>query len=289
MLWLMFLPVFLYYLVLHYVPMYGILMAFKDYKVKLGIWNSPWVGFKHFERLFSAHDFPNLVKNTFGISVYSLAVGFPAAILFAVLLHYLTLSKLKKTVQMVSYAPHFISTVVMCGLIAIFLDTNSGMVNKLLNVLGHESISFLGKPGMFKTIYVLSGVWQHMGWDAIIYISALAGVDYEMHEAAIIDGASKIQRIRYIDLPSIKSTIIMLLILKLGSLMSVGFEKVYLLQNNLNFSASDILSTYIYRMGLVRSDFEYSTAAGLFNTLINLVLLLSANKISRKVAGEGLW
>lgn len=289
LLWVMFLPVFIYYVVFCYQPMYGILMAFKNYKVKLGIWNSPWVGFKHFERFFSAYNFGGLIKNTLGISVYSLAIGFPAAILFALMLNYLRVNKLKKTVQMVSYAPHFISTVVICGMITILLDTNSGIVNLLLNALGYESVSFLSEPKMFKTIYVLSGVWQSMGWSSIIYISALAGVDYQMHEAAIIDGASKLQRIRHIDLPSIKGTIIMLFILNLGSLMNVGFEKVYLLQNDLNISASDIISTYTYRVGLVDSSFEYSTAVSLFNTVINMVILITSNYISRKVADESLW
>lgn len=289
LLWLMFLPVFIYYIIFCYVPMSGVLLAFKDFKAKKGIWGSPWVGLEHFERFFSGYNFGLLIKNTLSLSVYSLVVSFPIAIIFALMLNYLRLNKLKKTVQMVSYAPHFISTVVICGMITIFLDVNSGVINKFLNILGVESIAFLSEPSMFKTIYVLSGVWQQMGWSAIIYISALAGVDYQMHEAAIIDGASKIQRMRHIDLPSIKPTIVMLFILELGKLMNVGFEKVYLLQNDLNFSASDIISTYTYRVGLVKSDYGYSTAVGLFNSLINVILLVSANKISRKVTDESLW
>ena len=289
LLWIMFFPVILYYVIFCYTPMYGIVLAFKKYKMKLGIMGSPWVGLDNFERFFRAYNFWDLIGNTLGISVYSIVVGFPAAIIFALMLNYLRLGKLKKTVQMVSYAPHFISTVVICGLLSIILDTNTGMLNKLLNVIGLESISFLAEPSMFKTIYVLSEVWQSMGWSSIIYISALAGVDYQMHEAAIIDGASKLQRIRHIDLPSIKSTIVMLFILKLGNLMSVGFEKVYLLQKELNFSASDIISTYTYRVGLEQSKFEYSTAVGLFNNVINVIILVSANMISRKVADESLW
>ena len=285
----MFLPVFLYYLIFSYVPMYGILLAFKNYKVKLGILHSPWVGLSYFKRFFSGYNFWMLLKNTLGISIYSLVVGFPLAILFALLLHYLTLGKLKKVVQMVSYAPYFISTVVICGMITIFLDPSTGIVNSLLGLFGVEPISFLSEPGMFKSIYVWSGVWQGMGWSAIIYISALAGVDYEMHEAAIIDGATKLQRMRYVDLPSIMPTIVMLLILSLGGLMSVGFEKVYLLQNDLNFSASDIISTYTYRVGLIKSDYGYSTAVGLFNTIINLIILIMANTVARKVTGDGLW
>jgi putative aldouronate transport system permease protein len=288
-LWFMLLPVIIYYAIFSYAPMYGILLAFKDYKVKKGIMGSPWVGFDYFERFFSGYYFGDLIKNTLGISVYSLLVGFPLAIIFAILLHYLTIGKLKKIVQMVSYAPYFISTVVICGMLTIFMDPTSGVFNKIIGLFGHESIAFLSVPEYFKSIYVWSGVWQGMGWSAIIYISSLAGVDYQMHEAAIIDGASKLQRIRYIDLPSIKPTIIMLLILNLGSLMGVGFEKVYLLQNDLNFSASDIISTYTYRVGLINSDFGYSTAVGLFNTVINLIILVTANNVARKVTGDGLW
>ncbi len=286
---LMFLPVLIYYILFSYTPMYGILLAFKDYKVKKGILGSPWVGLAHFERFFSGYNFWTLIKNTLGISIYSLAVGFPIAIIFAIMLHYLTLGKLRKTVQMVSYAPYFISTVVICGMLNIFMDPVNGIFNQVRNLLGMESVGFLGIPGWFKSIYVWSGVWQGMGWSAIIYISSLAGVDYEMHEAAIIDGASKLQRIRLIDLPTIKPTIIMLLIMNLGNLMSVGFEKVYLLQNDLNFAASDIISTYVYRVGLVNSDFGYSTAVGLFNTVINLIILVIANTTARKVTGESLW
>ncbi len=288
-LWLMFTPVVAFYGIFHYAPMYGILMAFKDYKVRRGILGSPWVGFKYFNRFFSSYNFWNLIKNTLGISVYSLVIGFPLAIIFALLLHYLTLNRLKKTVQMVSYAPYFISTVVICGMLTIFMDPSNGVFNKVRALFGGESIAFLSVPQYFKTIYVFSGVWQGMGWSAIIYISALAGVDSQMHEAAIIDGATKLQRIRYIDLPSIQATIVMLFIMSLGSLMNVGFEKVYLLQNDLNYSASEIISTYTYRVGLVNSDFGYSTAISLFNTVINLIILISANTLSRKVTGEGLW
>ena len=289
LLWVMFLPVIVYYAIFNYAPMYGILLAFKDYKVKKGIMGSPWVGFKYFERFFSGYYFWDLIKNTLGISIYSLVVGFPLAIIFALLLHYLTLGKLKKVVQMVSYAPYFISTVVICGMLTIFMDPTNGVFNKILGIFGHESIAFLSVPEYFKSIYVWSGVWQGMGWSAIIYISTLAGVDYEMHEAAIIDGASKLQRIWYIDLPSIRPTIVMLLIMNLGSLMNVGFEKVYLLQNDLNFTASDIISTYTYRVGLINSEFGYSTAVGLFNTVINLIILVTANAVARKVTGDSLW
>lgn len=289
LLWLMFLPVFIYYLIFSYVPMYGILLAFKKFRAKKGVLGSPWVGLANFERFFEGYNFELLLKNTLGLSVYGLLLGFPITIAFALMLNYLRQKKLKKSVQLVSYAPHFISTVVICGMITIFLDPTFGIVNKLLGMIGVGPIAFLSEPGMFKTIYVISDIWQGMGWNAIIYISALAGVDYELHEAAIIDGATKLQRMRHVDIPSIRPTITMMLILQLGSIMSIGFEKVYLLQNSLNFAASDIISTYVYRVGLVNSDYGYSTAVGLFNTLINLAILVVANGVSRKVTGEGLW
>ncbi|MBQ8189415.1 MAG: sugar ABC transporter permease [Lachnospiraceae bacterium] len=288
-LYLMILPVVLYFLIFHYWPMYGIQLAFKNFRIKEGITGSPWVGLDHFERFFSAYNFKYLLWNTLSISLYSLVVGFPIPIIFALMLNYLNNKYLKKTIQMVSYAPHFISTVVICGMISIFTNVDTGVFNTLRNLVGMESVDFLAKGEWFKSIYVWSGVWQGMGWSAIIYISALAGVDYEMHEAAIVDGATKIQRMRYIDLPSIKPTIIMLLILKFGSLMGVGFEKVFLLQNSLNKSYSEVISTYVYKVGLINSDYGYSTAVGLFNTIINVILLVGSNTLSKKIAEESLF
>ena len=285
-LYLMIVPVLAYFIIFKYWPMYGVTIAFKDFRVKAGILGSDWVGLKHFIRFLSSYNFRQLLQNTLTLSVLSLAIGFPMPIIFAVMLNYLRSTRLKKTVQMVSYAPHFISTVVVCGMIAIFLDKDTGVVNTLLGFVGGGSSNLLAEPGAFKWIYVLSGIWQGMGWSAIIYISALSGVDYQMHEAAIIDGASKVQRIFYIDLPSIKSTIIMLLILQCGSLMNVGFEKVYLLQNSLNRSAASTISTYVYEIGMLGAKYSYSTAIGLFNTVINVILILSVNAISKKVAGE---
>lgn len=288
-LYVMIAPVAVYYIVFAYTPMYGILLAFKNYKVKLGILGSPWVGLDHFQRFFSAYNFRQLIGNTVGISVYSLIIGFPIPIVFALMLNYLTHHKLKKIVQMVSYAPYFISTVVICGMITIFMAPDTGILNVLRGYLGMESVNFLSKPEWFKSIYVWTGVWQGMGWSSIIYISALAGVDYEMHEAAIVDGATKIQRMLHVDLPSIKPTILMLLILQMGSIMNVGFEKVYLLQNTLNKSAASVISTYVYEVGLINSDYGYSTAVGLFNSLINLALVVTANQLSKRFAGESLF
>ena len=288
-LYLMILPVLIYFIIYHYWPMYGVTLAFKDYKIKQGILGSPFVGLKYFERFFSSFYFERLIKNTLGISLYSLVVGFPIPIIFALLLNYLKSNRLKKMTQMVSYAPHFISTVVICSMITIFSSKDTDLFNILRGLIGLEPVNFLSKPEWFKSIYVWSDVWQSTGWSAIIYISALAGVDYEMHEAAIIDGASKIKRMIYIDLPSIKSTIVMLFILKMGSMMSIGFEKVYLLQNDLNRSAASIISTYVYEQGLLEHNYSFSTAIGLFNSVINLILLVSANTISKKLTSESLY
>lgn len=288
-LYVMILPVVIYYIIFSYAPMYGVQLAFKDYKVKQGIMGSPWVGFAHFQRFFSAYNFKQLIFNTLGISIYSLLAGFPIPIVFALMLNYLKNKYLKKTVQMVSYAPYFISTVVICGMLSIFMNVDTGIFNTIRNLFGLESVDFLAKAKWFKSIYVWSGVWQGMGWSSIIYISALSGVDYELHEAAIVDGATKIQRMIHVDIPSIKPTIIMLLILQMGSLMSVGFEKVYLLKNTLNASAANVISTYTYEVGLINSDYGYSTAVGLFNAVINVILLVAANQLSKRIAQESLF
>ncbi|MFV0399423.1 MAG: ABC transporter permease [Oscillospiraceae bacterium] len=288
-LYLMILPVVAYYIIFAYAPMYGIQLAFKNFMPKLGITGSPWVGLENFQRFFSGYNFWDILKNTVQISLYSLLVGFPLPIIFALFLNYVRFGKLKKTIQMVSYAPYFISMVVMCGMLVIFMTPETGVFNVVLKKLGFESIAFLSEPTMFKSIYVWSGVWQGMGWSSIIYISALSGVDYEMHEAAIIDGATKLKRIWHIDLPSIKSTIIILLILQIGQVMNVGFEKVYLLQFPMNMSHSEVISTYVYRMGLINNDYGYSTAVGLFNSVINVTLLVTVNQISKKFSKTSLW
>lgn len=288
-LYVMILPVVIYYIVFAYTPMYGVQLAFKNFRIKDGIMGSPWVGLKHFSRFFKSYNFGLLLRNTLGISVYSLVVGFPIPIIFALMLNYIKSKFLKKTVQMVSYAPYFISTVVICGMLSIFMNPDTGILNTILNFFGLPSVDFLAKAEWFKSIYVWSGVWQGMGWSSIIYISALSGVDYELHEAAIVDGASKVQRILHVDLPSIKPTIIMMLILQFGSLMGVGFEKVFLLQNTLNKQAASVISTYVYEVGLINSDYGYSTAIGLFNSVINMVLLISANMFCKKFADESLF
>lgn len=288
LLYIMIAPVIGYVALFCYGPMYGIVLAFLNYRIKDGIFGSEWVGFANFERFIRSFNFLKLMENTLAISVLSLIVGFFVPIGFALMLNYVTSRKLKKTVQMVSYAPHFISVVVICGMLQIIFASN-GPVNAVIKHLGFEKIDFLAEASMFRPLYVGSGVWQGMGWSSIIYISALSGVDYQIHEAAIIDGATKLQRIRHIDIPSIKSTIIMLLILAIGGLMGVGFDKAYLLQNDLNLETSEVLSTYVYKMGMIKSDYSFSTAVGLFNTVINLILIVSANYVSKKLADESLF
>lgn len=287
-LYLLVLPAVVYMLVFAYGPMYGVVLAFKRYRIKDGIMGSMWVGFDYFERFLRSHQFGLLMRNTLGLSVYSLLAGFPIPIIFALMLNYLKMRWLKKTVQMISYAPYFISIVVMCGMINIFFDSN-GPINTVRQVFGLSTRDYLTSPAIFKSLYVWTGIWQGMGWSAIIYISSLSGVDYQLHEAAIVDGATIIKRIIHIDLPSIKPTIIMLLIMDIGGIMGIGFDKAYLLQNTLNETSSEIIATYVYKMGLIKADYSLSTAAGLFNTVINLILIVSANQISKKVADESLF
>lgn len=288
-LYLMIIPVVAYYIIFHYIPMYGVQIAFKDYSARLGIWGSPWNGFEHFKRFFSSYNFWTLMKNTLTLSIYSLLASFPIPIIFALLVNYLPGRKFRKTVQMVSYAPNFISTVVLCGMVTIFFYPETGIINQVIKFFGGESVPFLSSTKYYRSLFVWSGIWQTMGFSAIIYISALSGVDYEMHEAAIIDGASKLQRIWYIDLPSIMPTALLMLILAMGGIMGVDYQKTLLLQNSLNMPVSDVLSTYTYRVGLIDSNFGYSTAVGLFNSLCSIILVVSVNTIVKKKTSSGLW
>lgn len=272
-----------------YWPMYGVQIAFRDYNFALGITKSPFIGLENFKDFFKSYYFWNLIRNTVGISVYSIVVGFPMPILFALILNEIGNNMFKKTVQTISYAPHFISTVVMCGMIINFLSPSIGLINRLIVLLGGQSRPFMIMHKWFKSIYVLSDVWQNMGWSAIIYLAALSNVDVQLIEASIIDGASRMQRIRYINIPSIMSTIVILFILRLGSIMNVGFEKIFLLQNPLNFESSDVISTYVYRRGLVQMEFSFSTAVGLFNSVINFTLIILANYITKKFGETSLW
>jgi len=282
-LYLIFFPVLIYFLVFHYAPMYGIQIAFKDFSAARGIWGSRWVGFSNFQRFFRSHYFKQLIWNTLSISLYSLVVNFPIPIILALMLNEVKNIKFKKMVQTVSYAPHFISTVVMAGMIILFLSPQSGLINKVIVFFGKEPVNFMYEAKYFKTIYVFSGLWQHAGWSSIIYLSALSTIDPELHEAAVIDGAKRLQRIWYINIPGILPTISIMLILSFGNIMNVGFEKVFLLMNQLNRSAADVISTFVYRVGLIDHDYSFSTAVGLFNSVINLILLLTVNKITGKL------
>ncbi|GGF66742.1 sugar ABC transporter permease [Paenibacillus albidus] len=288
-LYLLVLPPVLYLFIFKYIPMVGVQIAFKDFSVVKGIWGSPWVGLKHFEAFFDSPNFWLLIKNTIGISFYSLLAGFPIPILLALALNEIRTGYFKKTVQMVTYAPHFISTVVMVSIIILMLSPHVGVVDRLFTLLGLPMTNFMGIPEYFKSIYVWSGVWQGMGYSSIIYIAALAGVDPSLYEAARMDGASRLKKIWHIDIPSLIPVTVIMLILSLGSIMGVGFEKIFLMQNPLNTSASEVISTYVYKVGLIGANFSFSSAVGLFNSIINLILLVLVNAISRKVSKNSLW
>lgn len=288
-LYLFLLPAVVYFLVFHYGPMYGILMAFKDYSPALGIWNSPWVGFQWFEDFFGSYYFKDLLKNTLTLSFYQLIVSFPIPIILALAFNELKDGLYKRTVQTVTYAPHFISLVVMVGIVIAFLSPSTGLINNILGYFGVDPIHFMIQPKWFKTIYVFSGVWQSAGWGAIIYISALSSVDPQLHEAAIVDGATRLQRIRHINIPAITPTIVIMLILEIGNIMSIGFEKVLLMQNELNMSSSDVISTFVYRTGLLDAQYSYSTAVGLFDAVVNSILLITVNYITKKLTETSLW
>ncbi|MFD0715827.1 ABC transporter permease [Paenibacillus sp. GCM10027626] len=282
-------PAFLFFLIFAYGPMYGIQIAFKNFIPIKGIMGSPWVGFDHFIRFFNSYYFWDLIWNTLSISLYELAIGFPIPIILALAFNELRSGFFKRLAQTVTYAPHFISVVVMAGMIITFLSPSSGIVIHLIQWLGFDAPDFLTDPRWFKTMYVLSGVWQSAGWGTIIYLAALSGVDPGLHEAAIIDGASRFQRLRHINIPTIIPTMTILLILNMGNLLGVGFEKILLLQNSLNMGASDVIATFVYRSGLVDAQYSFSTAIGLFNSVINLIILVTVNQIVRRTNENSLW
>ncbi|MDF2646319.1 MAG: binding-protein-dependent transport system inner rane component [Paenibacillus sp.] len=288
-LYMLILPVIVFFILFEYVPMYGLQIAFKDFFVTKGIWGSPWIGFEHFERFFESFYFWRILTNTFSIGVFQIAAGFPVPILLALMVHEIGRKSFQKWVQTILYAPHFLSTVIVVGLMMIFLSQENGLINHVLAWLGLEPIAFLTHPGWFKSMYVTSGVWQQMGWNSIIYLAALAGIDPHLHEAAQMDGASRLRRIWHINIPGLRPTIIILLILNMGTVLGVGFEKIYLLQNSLNMQASDVISTHVYRSGILGAEYGFSAAVGLFNSLINFVMLVVVNAIARKVSETSLW
>jgi putative aldouronate transport system permease protein len=288
-LYLMIAPVIAYYLIFHYAPMYGTIIAFKDFSPGKGITGSPWVGFENFRDFFGSFYFTRILRNTILLSLNTLVWGFPIPIIFAMLLNELRNRYVKRTVQTVSYLPHFISVVVVTGMMTSFLAPNGGVINKLLGVVGVGQIDFLSQPGYFRSLYVSSEIWQGFGWGAIIYLAALAGIDPSLYEAAEVDGASRWQKAIFITLPGLLPVTVILLILNMGNVMSVGFEKILLLYNPATYETSDVIQTYIYRRGIVSSDFSLAAAIGLFNSTINLILLLSVNWIARKWSETSLW
>lgn len=287
MLYMMILPSVIAVFIFHYIPLYGIQIAFKDYRSSQGIWGSEWVGFKHFIKFFNYPYFWKILWNTVAVSLASL-LNFPFPVIFAIMLNEMKGSKLKKVCQTITYAPHFISTVLVCSMSILFLNSD-GLINIIRGFFGAEAVNYMSVPSAFKWIYSLTDLWSGLGWGTIIYIASLAGVSPELIEAAEIDGANRMQIIWHVHLPHLKPTIITMFILRMGSLLGVGFEKTFLLQNPLNLEASSVISTYVYEIGIESQQFSYSTAIGLFNSLINIVMIITANTISKKVSNTGLW
>lgn len=286
---LMFLPCFLYYLIFKYLPMGGIVISFKDYNLYKGILESKWVGFKYYEMFFKSPDFWILLRNTFLLGLYKLVFGFPAPIILALLLNEVKRAFFKRFVQTVSYLPHFISNVVVAGMVIMFLSPSGGMVNKMIESLGFTPIHFMVNPELFRSIYVTSEIWQHVGWETIIYLAALTSIDPALYEAADIDGASRWNKLWNVTLPGIAPAIIILFILNVGRVLEIGFEKVFLLYNPATYSTADILSTYVYRTGLINGNFSYAAAIDMFTGVICLIFIYSANALSRRMSETSLW
>ncbi len=287
-LYLMALPVLAFYIIFHYVPMYGAIIAFKDFSPMKGILGSEWIGIQHFKDFFGSIYFSRILFNTLNISISTLIFGFPAPIILALLINELRSKVFSRTVQTVTYMPHFVSLVVICGLIKEFtLDT--GVVNQVLSVFGWKPVSMLNKPELFVPIYVISNIWQEVGWGSIIYLAALTGIDPQLYEAAKIDGAGRFKQLIHITIPGILPTIVILLILRMGRLLNVGFEKIILLYNPAIYETADVISSFVYRKGLLEFNWSYSAAVGLFNSVINFFMLWSSNWLSRRLKGESLW
>lgn len=285
---LLLLPV-TYIIVFAYFPMGGTVIAFKDFRIKKGIWGSPWVGLKHFENFFTTPNFSLLIKNTLSLSIYSLLAGFPFPILLALAINEVSSKKYRKTVQMITYAPYFISTVVLVGIMSNFFSLRTGFINSVAKLIGAPQFNYMGVPGLFRHLYVWSGVWQSAGYSAVIYIAALASVDQSLVEAAVIDGANRLKRIWHIDLPTIAPTIVIQFILAVGGIMGIGFEKVYLMQNPVNLDYSEIISTFVYKRGMTQFQYSYAAAVGLFNSVINLLLIVTANTFASKIGETSLF
>lgn len=288
-LFLMILPIIAYYIIFSYVPMTGIIIAFKNFRPGHGIYYGPWVGLKWFKQFFGSFYAFRTIRNTFLLSLYSILWGFPIPIIFAIVITEIRSTTVRKVVQTVSYLPHFISTVVIVGIINIFFTQNNGIVNNLITLLGGERVAFLTDPKWFRTLYVGSGIWQSFGYSSIIYISAIMGIDPSLYEAARMDGITKFKCCWYVTIPMIAETIVILFILRLGSLMSIGFEKVYLMYSTATYETADVINTYVYRKGIEDSNYSFSAAVGLFNSCINFLFVYAANALSRKVTNASLW
>jgi putative aldouronate transport system permease protein len=278
-----------YFAVFKYVPMANAVIAFKDYSIVRGIWGSEWVGLEHFRAFFDNPVFWNLVRNTFLLSGYFLIASFPIPIILALALNEIRQGVFRRTVQMATYAPYFISTVVVISMTILILSPRIGLVDNVIGFFGISSIDFLGDPDYFRHIYVWTDIWQTAGYSAVIYMAALAGIDQSLYEAAKVDGASRLQKIIHVDLPGILPTVVIVLILGVGNIMAIGFEKAFLLQNPLNLGQSEIIATYVYKTGLLNADFSLATAVGLFNSVINLFLLVAVNAVAKRVTGSSLW
>ena len=278
-----------WYIIFKYIPMYGLQIAFRRFNPTLGITKSPWVGITYFKQFFESYYFKDILWNTVSLSLFTMVIGFPMPIILALLINEIKNTKFKKAIQNITYMPNFLSIVVIVSMLTLFSNRDYGLFNKITGLFGAAPVDFMSKPNYFQPLYVFSNVWQYMGFNAIIYIAALSSVDQEIYEAASIDGATRMQKIIHISIPCIMSTIIVLFIMRIGNLMSVGFEKVYLMQNSVTLSASEVISTFIYKNGIQKGQFSYSTAVGMFNSVINFILLISANFISKKSTKTGLW
>lgn len=288
-LYLLLVPVMAYYFIFKYAPMLGEIIAFKDYRFADGIWGSKWAGFKHFERLFTSPDFFNVLKNTLLLNVYGIVFAFPVPIVLAILLNEVRIEWYKRTIQNLLYIPHFISWVVLGGIVIALLSPSTGIVNTVIKAFGIEPVYFMASNFWWPVMFILSGIWQSAGWGTILYLAAMAGIDPQLYEAAKIDGASKLRRIWHITLPGIRSTIAILLILRVGQMMDVGFEQIFILQNKAVYQVSNVISTYVYHVGLEGSQYSYTTALGLFQSIIGLILIISVNKIIKAMGENGLW
>lgn len=287
-LYLLVLPVIIFYILFHYKPMYGAIIAFQDFNPRLGVSGSEWVGFEHFIRFFQSPFFARLIRNTLTLSVYGLIFGFPAPILLALSLNELHYKRFKKSVQTITYLPHFISLVVVTGMIKDFTQS-TGLINDIIVFFGGARSSLIQNPDLYRTIYIVSDIWQGIGWGSIIYLSALSGVDQQLYEAASIDGAGRFKQLLHVTIPGITPTIIIMFIMRMGQLLGTGYEKTILLYNEATYETADVIASYIYRVGILERNWSYSTAIGLFNSAINLVLLIAANKISKRVSQTSLW